>query len=359
MIYELSAVTDHGVYRLRLALDHFLETGYQVSPFGVGCFPDWFASALTRSKKLNEKLDTLWVRLNRSPPDRRIVQRLWRSLHKISDLCDGSEVIPNSGRLTKATKRAVADLFNFLYENFLRTSWCRGNCGDIRNHYRDFFERGNYICPFCGLECYPEPGSGNRAEYDHYLCRKYYPLLSISFDNLVPTCHTCNSGAQKGQVDCLHSAPNVRRNVYAPYGSVGGVEFSFSWEESPETGTTGKASIEFTPKNSAESGLIQTWLEIYKIKKRVRARIEHRYNYWLMTLIRHRRINTKPSVAELQDVFRQEADALNSVERIRTESDSLYKHGYFKYLAEDATPSELEGIAEIAPSFADVPIGVE
>ena len=39
-----------------------------------------------------------------------------------------------------------------------------------------------------------------RPELDHWLSKELYPLLSLNFYNLIPSCHTCNSSAKGNQL---------------------------------------------------------------------------------------------------------------------------------------------------------------
>lgn len=55
-------------------------------------------------------------------------------------------------------------------------------------------------CPYCNrnytftIEKKGSKGFATRAELDHFYDKSEYPLLALSFYNLVPSCHTCNHG---------------------------------------------------------------------------------------------------------------------------------------------------------------------
>lgn len=53
------------------------------------------------------------------------------------------------------------------------------------------------VCPYCNRSYTFIVGNdlkkGTRFEYDHFFSRSRYPYLGLSFFNLVPSCHVCNS----------------------------------------------------------------------------------------------------------------------------------------------------------------------
>lgn len=55
-------------------------------------------------------------------------------------------------------------------------------------------------CPYCNrnytftIAKNGDNGFSARAEWDHFYDKSEYPLLALSFYNLVPSCHTCNHG---------------------------------------------------------------------------------------------------------------------------------------------------------------------
>lgn len=53
------------------------------------------------------------------------------------------------------------------------------------------------VCPYCNRSYTFHLGNdfkkGTRFEYDHFLDKASYPYLALSFFNLVPSCHICNS----------------------------------------------------------------------------------------------------------------------------------------------------------------------
>ncbi len=59
------------------------------------------------------------------------------------------------------------------------------------------------VCPYCNINptytVITENGKKiTRPEFDHFYDKDTYPILALSFYNLIPSCHTCNS-ALKGR----------------------------------------------------------------------------------------------------------------------------------------------------------------
>lgn len=105
--------------------------------------------------------------------------------------------------------------FDQLYSTFLKLNklkkWDNGEMKfqtlsqHIRNH--------TLICPFC------QSKNIEYTEADHFLPKKYYPILSIFQENLIGTCKYCNSKGIKGDtyvdVPILHpykDGPNLLAN---------------------------------------------------------------------------------------------------------------------------------------------------
>lgn len=70
------------------------------------------------------------------------------------------------------------------------------------------------VCPYCNRLYTFTVGSdlrkGTRFEYDHFYLKSSYPYLALSFFNLVPSCHVCNSNLRG------HQEFNIDDNIH-PY----------------------------------------------------------------------------------------------------------------------------------------------
>lgn len=63
------------------------------------------------------------------------------------------------------------------------------------------------VCPYCGrqrINVASLPGKRpSKPPIDHFLPKRKYPFLAVSFYNLIPCCTNCNELANKGDFDPL------------------------------------------------------------------------------------------------------------------------------------------------------------
>jgi hypothetical protein len=359
MIFGLTFIPQHGVYRLHEAFDYFIQTGCNETVFGASCFPGWFAPVFRGCPKLRQLSQNLWAALRASAQDLTRVRAAWNCLSNVETLCCDCTRSVAFDQPSEATVEAIRNLFDYLYDGCLGVKCCKTTCGDIDTHYAQFRRECATVCPFCGLETYPDDGCGYRAAYDRYLCRSSYPLLSVCFRNLVPICDSCNKAPQKGNKDILIGDNGGRRKAYYPFGCVGGVTIRVTWPVKRALGNPGRCELSIEPKVPAESDQVHTWITVYRIRERATARIQSNFDTWLKTLLRLKGFSRKPSVAQLRQFFRGEAKALIEEPVLRRETDALYKHGVCAYLADVATDAVLEGIASVATSkVVNTPVAI-
>ncbi|ALC52357.1 hypothetical protein CN899_21935 [Bacillus thuringiensis] len=125
--------------------------------------------------------------------------------------------------------------FEALYDDILGgTTGIRMNSMSIsylkREHVRKgFFDKNrkrcrniNSTCPACLGEISPK-GEDGYADLDHYLTKSVYPVLSLSSDNLIPICKTCNQSTVKGSKNPLqdYQMKGGLLNIFIPYHRVG------------------------------------------------------------------------------------------------------------------------------------------
>lgn len=84
------------------------------------------------------------------------------------------------------------------------------------------------VCPYCNRQytiTVSRSGKTLRPEFDHFFPKSRYPLLALSFYNLIPCCHVCNSNL-KGSINF-----NLEDYIH-PYMSVDNVinGFNFNYE---------------------------------------------------------------------------------------------------------------------------------
>ena len=99
--------------------------------------------------------------------------------------------------------------------------------GEIFN-YRDFTTKNEKYDAYCN-RMYTKTVMGEagekiiRPEFDHWFPKSQYPLLALSFYNLIPSCHICNSNL-KGKIK-----PDLKYHFH-PYNSINNFHPIFSYE---------------------------------------------------------------------------------------------------------------------------------
>lgn len=61
------------------------------------------------------------------------------------------------------------------------------------------------VCPYCGNDKVIE-SRRSKNEIDHFLPKRKYPILALSYYNLIPSCHFCNTSDHKGQLSPIEEA---------------------------------------------------------------------------------------------------------------------------------------------------------
>ena len=151
---------------------------------------------------------------------------------------------------------------------------------NINAHFESFRAddiNGN-ICKACGMEelavfraSMPE-GEQWRADYDHQLCKSKYPLFSVHPDNLIPLCSVCNQDAKKAK-DLFSKSPNQPRTAFYPNteSAHAFVEVEINMLRDPEP----KINVSWSTLDIALLDKLETWDEIYEIKRRVEGRFRN------------------------------------------------------------------------------------
>ncbi len=109
-------------------------------------------------------------------------------------------LIATPKRLDTLSKRYTNDKrFNFIleyYENIFSKKHTKKY-----DAYSLASKLGVNVCPYCNRNytfTIKNKDGGTRPEFDHFYDKATYPILALSFYNLIPSCHICNSSC-KGQ----------------------------------------------------------------------------------------------------------------------------------------------------------------
>lgn len=219
-----------------------------------------------------------------SPKDIKQFRCWYRSNNDLENVCANNpatrlaryeEIAPTHPELSKL----LAVFFKGLYsQSLLDLSELRKKIGDIDDHYKSFMStNATGRCPFCGINKLKGKYHSKREAYDHYLPKAFYPFNSISFRNLVPACHECNS-SYKGSQDPAYTPKDparnpARRKVFYPFSTQAyRIELQILLRHGDVKNLIPQdIDLYFGPPELSEK--IDTWKDVYEIEERYRAEL--------------------------------------------------------------------------------------
>jgi len=170
-------------------------------------------------------------------------------------LCVWTKKHKSTAEISLCTKYKIAiDVFNcFDYENFISQSKSTA--------YQLALALNRNTCTYCNrlytntiVVQKNDKGRITRPQFDHWFAKSKFPILALSFYNLIPSCSTCNSSI-KGDTEF-----DLSTHIH-PYIKEKGQDFSFSYEI--ENIDSYKVKIE----NVATGSKIENTLKEFKIEE--------------------------------------------------------------------------------------------
>lgn len=352
MFFSLTQVKSHLLYQLQGAIRCFFEHCATADKFDMTCFPEWFQKALNRRPQtLKKKFEEIAEVIHGySEVDRKYILEVFDSINEVEKLCGDTKLEPKFLTKTMSDDLEVKlkDLFKYLYENTLeRKTLFKGvDDSSISNHFQ-VFRDSNAICPFCGIETYPDRNGGTRANYDHYLYKSKYYFAAVNFNNLMPMCYYCNTG-NKGDKDILYEL-GQRRLAFYPYTKIMGVDIQIECREKPSLGNKfGEWSVGVEPKDKEDVERVSTWIDVFNITKRLEARIQEGNEHWMKGFIARRFAEATCDEKQLRKALTIESKRL--AKHIKTEREAVIESAYMGYIASEADEAELNGYCGVAAS---------
>lgn len=99
-----------------------------------------------------------------------------------------------------------------------------------------------HTCPYCNrlyTKTVFNPSKITRPEFDHWFPKSTYPLLALSFFNLIPSCHVCNSSVKVAEnmslTKYLHPYIDKDINYQFSYKSIETNKYEFKIIRDPES----------------------------------------------------------------------------------------------------------------------------
>ena len=135
-----------------------------------------------------------------------IIQADFIQLEKIVSLLD-------SGRVTR-----------FPYEKFIIDTLYT-----YRFPRKEFVDSlGTTVCPYCNRNFVNSIKSRTMCDLDHFYDKDSYPILAVSFYNLVPVCHTCNHVKKNQRIQYSpHDTRYISNNIIHFDYYISGMDYLF------------------------------------------------------------------------------------------------------------------------------------
>lgn len=278
--------TDHQKLH-NFVVAFFNRIEHETGPFRQDFFEDEFRPIVKRHKLILLKAFTeiyneikQWSQVDRSM----LCQEVRRS-NEIEQICSGEidpKCIPDT---ENGVYEQIRTLFLKLYTEVLDGNPIHDELGvTLRQHF-DAFRKANKditICPMCGISELKTEHDKTRDQYDHYLPKALYPLSSVNFNNLIPTCKECNSFDVKGEKDVI-GFRNGR--LFYPYDpNHQGIDIRFVIVNDKPNVDEIDWQVELVSRDGKDQEVV-AWRQIYNIDSRylgfVKGRIEKWYKaYW-------------------------------------------------------------------------------
>jgi hypothetical protein len=274
--------------KLNAELLFFLQASITRGQFSRQLFSNDIGKECWDNAPTKEKFKAVFEQLPKNQADKQSFFNIVNSSQNVSLLfIDKTSLIPKIEQpdLFDALKSLTTHLFT-------RTKKMAGiirlATESIEEHYQKYVVLNNELCFLCGTAAL----SQNRfnveddeqwvSDYDHLLCKDKYPTFSCHPDNFIPTCHICNSKA-KGAKDVLYDGTERRKAFYPlppilqNFYQIVRVEPVFadidSYAADENSNPLRSAQITYLGATPDESEMIKTWVDLYKVPKRVSERI--------------------------------------------------------------------------------------
>lgn len=205
-----------------------------------------------------------------------------RTSNDIKGICEGTARPLKTEQIPPDIRNLVKDLFIDLYEQVLDGAAFTSKYKTLKDHFNEFRKINSNIslCPICGISPLKTQFDKGREQYDHYFPKTLYPLSSVNFENLVPTCSECNSPGCKGATDPI--AVSAGKFFYPFDESHKGIDIKFQIVVDNINVDNIEWAVDFAcPDGRCEE--MQAWRTIYKIDDRYKGFVKGRIQTWYKT----------------------------------------------------------------------------
>ncbi|MDP2851569.1 MAG: hypothetical protein Q8O20_10905 [Sulfuricurvum sp.] len=298
-----------------------------------------------------ENIHKVYIAL--SSHDKELVKNAFYNNQLIEDICKCSINPVSYSELPKEINNLLEEYLTNLW-SLLTTKDAKKNiklkeqCGNIYEHYCDLFKDKRQIftvCPVCGIEelleeydsCNDENEENQtkaREAYDHYLPKSLYPFMSISFENLIPICHHCNSD-YKHKYNTPYDGSH-RQKCFFPYSSGNNsIQVNIQSEHILKALSSSNSwFIELNSPNDIQEE-IDSWDRIFQIKSRYKNRIKTKEASW------KQRLYTEYKHDSSSNTFTLDSFKIKMYRDIQLtdQSSAIVQKSYYDYFLNNLLPS--------------------
>ncbi|MFZ5988385.1 MAG: hypothetical protein ACOYWZ_14840 [Bacillota bacterium] len=288
MLYTYKYTENHVIESLHQYIEFFFKTMFKEEEltFTDNLIHQDFKCIVDACDKLSALLKDVFEAFKKlDKPSRDYIIEGFKNNNLIEKLCCGDVEPIHYKDIQDPLKTYLEELFTYLYNGVLSTSAYISNHCDMKEHFkasRELNKKYKY-CPFCGLYRLNSKYDIKRDDYDHYLPKTKYPFNSVNFRNLVPICGECNTGYKKAK-DLLFKDDDKskRRKAFYPYDNLmDTIIFKLSIVSQgklPIIDDELKIDITGSLNRNEE---IESWNDVFEIKKRYAAEIKDKIQEWL------------------------------------------------------------------------------
>lgn len=323
MIYGLKYIENHPAYRIHEAIAWYFNQLEHIEEFEIELFnTDFtdFVAILENHDRLVEHLENLilaYQEIESVEEKARVIDSFnyWNNINHVCNNCD--EVFVLWDDLSDGIKKAIMDLFDYLYSQLTKKSDELEAQGMLRkHHYKAFWELNGKVCCYCGIRELDDPEVQLNA-YDHYLHISRYPYCGVNYSNIVPICDKCNEAPAKGtgHVVFTNYENRERRIAFFPYEQINSPIININIDHifPSETCTV---TLDFLGDSLAK---IETWKDVFNIDIRYSSAVKTERKKWIENYVKYARVPHN-SINDLKnEIHEHVADLIDS-------SRYLYQH---------------------------------
>lgn len=322
-------------------IERFFRESILSTEYGMHLFPIWYRDSLNNSDALNAEFENVFNDLQTENQNTR--QRVYDQVinnNNLEEICNDinfqiDEAINWENQLGIKIRSLLKDrLYHALDHAVFRPTGC--TLKPKKSYYNRFIGVNKYVCPFCGMEKYPNRRGKARSDFDHYFDKGTYPLLAANTKNLIPMCDLCNQN-YKGIKDIISN--NGHRTIaFYPYGDIPNIDFRINCINEPdELDDKGTWDVILQSDDANITQKIENWNRIFQIKTRIVEEIEELNEDWMKKFYEDCFTEELNSIDELKTLLLEYSKKFIPRITRKMEAGVIIHQAFYKFMAEDAS----------------------